>query len=52
MSQQEAVQKTEEPRVGVFVCYCGLNIAGTVDVEDVAEYARALPGVEIGRAHV
>jgi len=45
MSQQEAVQKAEEPRVGVFVCYCGLNIAGTVDVEDVAEYARALPGV-------
>lgn len=34
-----------EPRIGVFVCYCGLNIAGTVDVEDVAEYARKLPGV-------
>jgi heterodisulfide reductase subunit A len=37
--------KTEEPRIGVFVCYCGLNIAGTVDVEDVAEYARTLPNV-------
>ena len=37
--------KTEEPRVGVFVCYCGLNIAGTVDVEAVAEYARTLPNV-------
>jgi heterodisulfide reductase subunit A len=35
----------EEPRIGVFVCYCGLNIAGTVDVEDVAEYARKLPNV-------
>jgi heterodisulfide reductase subunit A len=48
MSEQpapQAVPKTEEPRIGVFVCYCGLNIAGTVDVEDVAEYARKLPNV-------
>lgn len=40
-----ATPKTEEPRIGVFVCYCGLNIAGTVDVEAVAEYARKLPNV-------
>jgi len=45
MTQQQTVSKTEEPRIGVFVCYCGLNIAGTVDVEDVAAYARTLPGV-------
>lgn len=32
-------------RIGVFVCYCGSNIAGTVDVEAVAEAARALPNV-------
>jgi heterodisulfide reductase subunit A len=37
--------KGEEPRIGVYVCYCGLNIAGTVDVEEVAEYARKLPNV-------
>jgi len=37
--------KAEEPRIGVYVCYCGLNIAGTVDVEEVAEYARKLPNV-------
>ncbi len=36
----------EKPRVGVFVCHCGINIAGVVDVEAVAEYARSLPGVE------
>ena len=35
----------EAPRVGVFVCHCGSNIAGVVDVESVAEYARKLPGV-------
>ena len=32
-------------RVGVFLCWCGSNIAGTVDVGKVAEQARRLPGV-------
>ncbi|NOX35700.1 MAG: FAD-dependent oxidoreductase [Deltaproteobacteria bacterium] len=35
----------EPPLVGVFVCSCGLNIAGTVDVERVVEYAAQLPYV-------
>jgi len=35
----------EELRIGVFVCHCGSNIAGYVDVEDVADYAATLPGV-------
>jgi heterodisulfide reductase subunit A-like polyferredoxin len=35
----------EEPRVAVFVCHCGTNIGGVVDVPGVAEYAKALPGV-------
>ena len=35
----------EEPRIGVFVCNCGVNIAGTVDVAAVEEYALSLPGV-------
>jgi len=34
-----------EPRIGVFVCECGMNIASVVDVPTVVEYARALPGV-------
>ncbi|MHB0970183.1 MAG: FAD-dependent oxidoreductase [Thermoanaerobaculia bacterium] len=33
------------PRVGVFVCHCGTNIAGVVNVSAVAEYAATLPGV-------
>lgn len=32
-------------RIGVFVCDCGMNIAGTVDTEDVARFAKTLPGV-------
>jgi heterodisulfide reductase subunit A len=35
----------EDIRVGVFVCDCGLNIAGTVDCASVAEYAKTLPNV-------
>jgi heterodisulfide reductase subunit A len=36
----------DRPRVGVFVCHCGINIAGVVDVEDVSKYAGTLPYVE------
>ena len=35
----------ELPRVGVFVCRCGTNIAGVVDVPAVVEFAKDLPGV-------
>jgi heterodisulfide reductase subunit A len=35
----------ERPRIGVFVCRCGVNIAGVVDVPNVAEYAATLPYV-------
>jgi len=35
----------EAPRIGVFVCNCGINIGGVVRVPEVAEYARTLPGV-------
>jgi heterodisulfide reductase subunit A len=36
----------ERPRIGVFVCRCGTNIAGVVDVPSVAEFAKGLPYVE------
>jgi heterodisulfide reductase subunit A-like polyferredoxin len=35
----------EEPRIGIFVCHCGTNIAGVVNVPAVVEYARTLPSV-------
>ena len=35
----------EEPRIGVFVCNCGINIGGIADVPAVREYARTLPHV-------
>ncbi len=35
----------QEPRIGVFICRCGVNIASVVDVPGVVEYARSLPHV-------
>ncbi|MER3514127.1 MAG: disulfide reductase, partial [Chloroflexota bacterium] len=32
-------ERNEQERIGVYVCHCGTNIAGTVDVEDVAQWA-------------
>jgi heterodisulfide reductase subunit A len=37
------------PRVGVYVCHCGTNIAKTVDVESVAKFAAGLPNVAVAR---
>jgi len=35
----------QEPRVGVFICNCGINIGGVVNVAEVVEYAKNLPSV-------
>jgi heterodisulfide reductase subunit A len=35
----------EAPRIGVFVCHCGINIGGIVRVPEVVEFARSLPHV-------
>jgi heterodisulfide reductase subunit A len=45
VNEQQTLAKPEELRIGVFICYCGLNIGGVIDVEDVANYARTLPNV-------
>jgi len=41
----------EEPRIGVYICECGINIGGTVDVAAVVEMASSLPGVAIAREY-
>lgn len=35
----------QRPRIGVFICHCGINIAGVVDVKAVADFTRRLPNV-------
>ncbi len=42
---EEIDVRGEPPRIGVFVCRCGTNIAGVLDVPGIAEYAKGLPGV-------
>ena len=42
----------EPPRIGVFVCHCGSNIAAVVDVERVVEQTRRLPGVVLAETNV
>jgi heterodisulfide reductase subunit A len=41
----EPIEDIEHPKVGVFVCHCGNNIAGVIDVEEVVERSRSLPDV-------
>jgi heterodisulfide reductase subunit A len=38
-----------QEKIGVYICHCGSNIAGTVDVADVALWAAQLPGVVVSR---
>ena len=38
-----------EPKIGVYICHCGANIAATVDVEKVTEFAKSLPSVAVAR---
>src|SRR5512138_2189777 len=41
-----------EPRIGVFVCRCGFNIGGVVDVPAVAEYSKTLPHVVLAEENM
>lgn len=41
----------EKPRIGVYICACGVNISATVDVEAVADMAASLPGVVVARQY-
>ncbi|MFX0136949.1 MAG: FAD-dependent oxidoreductase [Candidatus Hodarchaeota archaeon] len=42
---EKEVKKEDPPRIGVFICHCGTNIAGTVDVEKVGEEIEKIPDV-------
>ena len=49
MAEEKRDIENEEPRIGVYVCHCGINIGGVVDVPAVAEYAKTLPNVVIAK---
>ena len=40
-----------EPRIGVYICHCGANIANVVDVPQVVAFAKGLPSVAVAREY-
>jgi heterodisulfide reductase subunit A len=44
-------EDNKKPRIGVYVCQCGSNIAATVDTEAVAQFAQGLDGVVLTRVN-
>jgi len=42
----------DKARIGVYVCHCGSNIAGTVNTKEVAEFARGLPSVVMAKDYI
>ena len=38
-------------RIGIYICHCGTNIAGTIDVQALASYCGSLPGVALAREY-
>ncbi|MHA1838415.1 MAG: 4Fe-4S binding protein [Candidatus Ranarchaeia archaeon] len=51
MQPQTTEENVSEPRIGVYICHCGINIASTVNVEEVAHFAQKLPHVVIAKTH-
>ena len=49
-SPEEGLNR-QAPRIGVYVCDCGTNIARTVDAKAVSEYSATLPGVVVSREY-
>ncbi len=41
----------EQPKIGVYVCDCGVNIAATVNVPEVVKFASGLPNVVVAREY-
>jgi heterodisulfide reductase subunit A len=42
---------SEKPRIGVYICECGINIGAVVDVEEAVRFAQSLPNVVVARPH-
>jgi len=42
----KVIYEDDVPRIGVFICECGINIGGYIDVPEVVEYTKSLPNVD------
>ncbi|MFZ5915942.1 MAG: FAD-dependent oxidoreductase [Chloroflexota bacterium] len=43
--------ENDKPRIGVYICECGINIGATVDVAEVVRFAQGLPNVAVAKPH-
>ena len=50
--QVEPLELSGPPRIGVLICHCGINIAGVLDVEALAESAATIPDVAVATTHL
>jgi heterodisulfide reductase subunit A len=48
---QDKDKKDAQPKIGVYVCHCGSNIASVIDVPQVVEFAKGLNAVAIAREY-
>lgn len=51
MAEEKKQVTTEEPKVGVYTCHCGINIGGVVDIDAVKDYAATLPNVVVSEEY-
>jgi len=49
---EKNLERDEKPRIGVFICHCGINIGGVVDVPKVVKYAKTLPDVAYAESNL
>ncbi len=49
LAKYQIKEQRMERKIGVYICHCGTNIAGTVDVAQVIEFAKGLPSVVVAR---
>ncbi|MEW6238301.1 MAG: CoB--CoM heterodisulfide reductase iron-sulfur subunit A family protein [Candidatus Omnitrophota bacterium] len=49
MSTHQYKNNGDAPRIGVYICHCGMNIASKLNVAELAEYGKILPNVAVSR---
>ncbi|MHA1130949.1 MAG: FAD-dependent oxidoreductase, partial [Candidatus Helarchaeota archaeon] len=49
---EKVVNPEDEPRIGVMVCHCGINIGAVVNVPEVVEYVKKLPNVVVAEGNL
>ncbi|NHI92236.1 MAG: CoB--CoM heterodisulfide reductase iron-sulfur subunit A family protein [Candidatus Lokiarchaeota archaeon] len=49
---EKEIKPEDEPRIGVMICHCGINIGATVNIDETVEYIKKLPNVVICEANL